>query len=174
MTATTTDSGFDYDVAFSRNIGWVTEAEQQRLRSCRVAVGGLGGVGGSHLLTLARLGIGAFTITDLDTFDTASAVASVRGRVTVTSQRKIDTAIELMESHVDVADMVARLAGDEFTIILPALRQPELELPALCERAGVELLLRVESREGRFNPAEIGLRLSTELGTKFGQIKECG
>ena len=30
--------------------------------------------------------------------------------------------------------MVARLAGDEFTIILPALRQPELELPALCER----------------------------------------
>ena len=34
---------FDYQLAFSRNIGWVTEAEQQRLRSCRVAVGGLGG-----------------------------------------------------------------------------------------------------------------------------------
>ena len=87
MTATVTDSGFDYDVAFSRNIGWVTEAEQQRLRSCRVAVGGLGGVGGSHLLTLARLGIGAFTITDLDTFDWANmnrqagAMASTIGRL---------------------------------------------------------------------------------------------
>ena len=86
MTATTTGSGFDYDVAFSRNIGWVTEAEQQRLRSCRVAVGGLGGVGGSHLLTLARLGVGAFTITDLDTFDWANmnrqagAMASTIGR----------------------------------------------------------------------------------------------
>ena len=60
---------FDYDKAFSRNIGWVTEDEQQRLRRARVAVGGLGGVGGVHLLTLARLGIGAFSIADFDVFD---------------------------------------------------------------------------------------------------------
>ena len=38
---------------------------------------------------------------------------------------------------------------------------------ALCERAGVELLLRVESRDGRFNPAEIGLRLSAEASVWF-------
>ncbi|MBL8426797.1 MAG: ThiF family adenylyltransferase, partial [Dechloromonas sp.] len=78
-------SRFSYDVAFSRNIGWVTEAEQEKLRHTRVAVGGLGGVGGSHLLTLARLGIGAFSITDLDTFDwpnlnrQAGALASTMG-----------------------------------------------------------------------------------------------
>jgi hypothetical protein len=42
-------SRFSYDVAFSRNIGWATEAEQEKLRQTRVAVGGLGGVGGSHL-----------------------------------------------------------------------------------------------------------------------------
>ncbi|HSG22550.1 MAG TPA: ThiF family adenylyltransferase, partial [Azonexus sp.] len=60
---------FNYDEAFSRNIGWVTEAEQQRLRQSRVAIGGLGGVGGVHLLTLARLGIGRFTIADFDVFD---------------------------------------------------------------------------------------------------------
>lgn len=35
---------FSYDEAFSRNIGWVTEAEQQRLRQARVAIGGLGGL----------------------------------------------------------------------------------------------------------------------------------
>lgn len=34
---------FDYDEAFSRNIGWVTESEQATLRDKRVAVGGLGG-----------------------------------------------------------------------------------------------------------------------------------
>ncbi len=78
-------SGFSYDIAFSRNIGWVTEAEQAKLKATRVAVGGLGGVGGSHTLTLARLGIGAFTITDLDTFDwpnlnrQAGAIASTIG-----------------------------------------------------------------------------------------------
>jgi len=39
---------------FSRNIGWVTRAEQAALRSKRVAIAGLGGVGGLHLVTMAR------------------------------------------------------------------------------------------------------------------------
>ena len=60
---------FNYNDAFSRNIGWVTESEQQILRGKRVAIGGLGGVGGSHLMVLTRLGIGAFNIADLDDFD---------------------------------------------------------------------------------------------------------
>ncbi|MEF8738158.1 MAG: ThiF family adenylyltransferase [Candidatus Accumulibacter necessarius] len=60
---------FSYNDAFSRNIGWVTEAEQQTLRKKRVAIAGLGGVGGSHLLTLARLGIGRFHVADFDTFE---------------------------------------------------------------------------------------------------------
>ena len=63
---------FDYATAFSRNIGWLTEAEQQTLRGKRVAIAGMGGVGGFHLLTLARLGIEKFTIADLDTFELAN------------------------------------------------------------------------------------------------------
>ena len=63
------DKEFDYEAAFSRNIGWITETEQQFLRSRRIAIAGLGGVGGSHLLTLTRLGIGRFNISDLDTFE---------------------------------------------------------------------------------------------------------
>ncbi len=60
---------FSYDQAFARNIGWVTRAEQEALRGKRIAVAGLGGVGGSHLLTLARLGIGAFHLSDFDALD---------------------------------------------------------------------------------------------------------
>ena len=63
---------FDYDHAFKRNLGWVTDAEQQRLRVKRVAIGGVGGVGGFHLLTLARLGIGKFVIADFDRFEIAN------------------------------------------------------------------------------------------------------
>lgn len=63
---------FDYAVAFSRNIGWITQAEQASLRNKRVAIAGMGGVGGFHLLTLARLGVGKFNIADLDVFELAN------------------------------------------------------------------------------------------------------
>lgn len=62
-------SSFDFNTAFSRNIGWITQAEQDRLRNARIAIAGMGGVGGIHLVTLARLGVGKFNIADFDTFD---------------------------------------------------------------------------------------------------------
>ena len=55
---------FAYDLAFDRNIGWLTDWEQLALRQKHVAIAGMGGVGGGHLLTLVRLGIGRFTIAD--------------------------------------------------------------------------------------------------------------
>jgi molybdopterin-synthase adenylyltransferase len=63
---------FDYTTAFSRNIGWLTGDEQEQLRHKRVAIAGMGGVGGVHLATLARLGIGKFRIADLDHFELAN------------------------------------------------------------------------------------------------------
>jgi len=86
---------FNYDEAFSRNIGWVTEAEQQRLRQSRVAIGGLGGVGGVHLLTLARLGIGRFTIADFDVFDVVNFNRQVGATVSSLQQPKIDVLAEM-------------------------------------------------------------------------------
>lgn len=63
---------FDYKEAFSRNIGWVTEQEQSIIKSKRIAIAGMGGVGGSHLLTLTRLGVGNFNIADFDKFELAN------------------------------------------------------------------------------------------------------
>ena len=63
---------FYYRSAFSRNIGWVTETEQEVLRTKRIAIAGLGGVGGSHLLAFTRLGVGKFNISDLDVFELAN------------------------------------------------------------------------------------------------------
>lgn len=65
-------AGFDYGVAFGRNIGWITEWEQQAFRKKTVAIAGMGGVGGQHALTLTRLGIGGLHIADLDRFDLAN------------------------------------------------------------------------------------------------------
>lgn len=60
---------FDYSKAFARNLGLVQPDEQHRLQQSVVAIAGLGGVGGVHLTTLARLGIGGFHIADFDSFE---------------------------------------------------------------------------------------------------------
>lgn len=64
--------GWSYSTAFSRNLGLISREQQDVLRQTRVAIAGLGGVGGIHLVTLARLGIGRFTIADPDAFEVAN------------------------------------------------------------------------------------------------------
>ena len=86
---------FCYDEAFSRNIGWVTETEQQLLRTRRIAIAGLGGVGGSHLLTLTRLGVGRFHIADLDTFELANFNRQAGASLRHLGRPKVDVLAEL-------------------------------------------------------------------------------
>jgi molybdopterin/thiamine biosynthesis adenylyltransferase/nitroreductase len=83
-------SRFDYEEAFSRNLGWVTEREQQVLRAKRVAIAGMGGVGGAHLLTLTRLGIGAFRIADPDRFELANFNRQVGAKRSTVGKYKVD------------------------------------------------------------------------------------
>ncbi len=68
--------------------------------------------------------------TRFDTFETASRAASARGRVTASSQRKIDTAIALMDKYVDTADLLARLA-----IPIPSVVTPQMFTYQLLDRA---------------------------------------
>ncbi len=60
---------FDYKLAFSRNLGWLTKQEQEILRNKRIAIAGMGGGGGEYVITLTRLGLGKFNISDLDAFE---------------------------------------------------------------------------------------------------------
>lgn len=89
-------SEFSYEQAFSRNIGWVTTAEQQVLRRKRVAIAGLGGVGGSHLLTLTRLGIGAFNIADFDTFDIPNFNRQAGAMISTCGRKKTEVLAEMV------------------------------------------------------------------------------
>ena len=86
---------FDYDLAFSRNIGWVKVSEQATLKKSRVAIAGLGGVGGAHLLTLARLGISNFNISDFDEFAVHNLNRQSGAFMSTMGQSKIDTLAQL-------------------------------------------------------------------------------
>ncbi len=81
---------FVYDEAFSRNLGWLTPQEQQRLRHARVAVAGMGGVGGVHVQALARLGIGALNLTDFDRFELANFNRQAGAAMSTLDQPKVE------------------------------------------------------------------------------------
>lgn len=86
MDAAMMDPDDYYALATKRNLGIVSREEQDRLRRSRVAIVGMGGAGGIYLTTLARMGVGRFSIADFDTFGVvntnrqAGAMSSTVGR----------------------------------------------------------------------------------------------
>lgn len=86
---------FDYSTAFRSNIGWVSREEQAVLKTRCIAIAGLGGVGGSHLLTLARLGIGRFHLSDFDHFELHNFNRQAGASLPHLGQQKLDVAIKL-------------------------------------------------------------------------------
>ena len=68
--------------------------------------------------------------TELGTYATAQRVAQTRGKLTATSQRKIDTALALFEKHVDSELLSTELGAGESTAVTPLMFEY-----ALLERA---------------------------------------
>ncbi|MGV0643537.1 phosphate acetyltransferase [Mycolicibacterium sp. XJ2546] len=122
--------------------------------------------------------------TGLRTFETASRVAATRGRVTTTSQRKVDTALQLMETHVDTAELLAQLAipipdvvtpqmftyqlldqarSDRKHIVLPEGDDDRILRAAgrLLRRHVADLTILGDESQIRFRAAELGIDLSS-------------
>ena len=124
--------------------------------------------------------------TTLGTFETASKVAATRGRVTASSQRKIDTAIELMDTHVDTADLLAQLAIPIPTVVTPQMFTYQLLDRARADRKRIVLpegeddrILRAAGRLLQRNVAELTIlgdepqirARSAELGVDLSAAK---
>ncbi|MDX1881137.1 phosphate acetyltransferase [Mycolicibacterium sp. 141076] len=91
--------------------------------------------------------------TDLGTYDTARAASTAKGRVTATSLRKVDTALALMDEHVDVADLLAQLAVPIPSVVTPQMFTHQLQDRARADRRRIVLpegdddrILRAASR----------------------------
>jgi molybdopterin/thiamine biosynthesis adenylyltransferase len=95
MHADPVGEAFDYQTAFGRNLGWLTRTEQSALRGKCIAIAGLGGVGGVHFLTLARLGIGRFHLAEFDTFDLANFNRQVGASLSSIGRPKLEVMIAM-------------------------------------------------------------------------------
>ncbi len=81
------------EMALGRNQGLLSTAEQERLLKTRVAIPGLGGVGGIHLITLARMGFGGFHLADFDHFEPANVNRQYGAKVDHFGAAKLDTMV---------------------------------------------------------------------------------
>ncbi len=94
-----------YQAAVSRNIGWFTPAEQERLRGARVAIAGLGGAGGVYALALARLGVSQFNIADFDTFEVHNFNRQAAAFMSTLDQPKVDVVARMVRDINPDADI---------------------------------------------------------------------
>ncbi len=101
---------FTYAEFTTRNIGFVTQAEQDRLRHSKVFVCGTGGMGGAALMALARSGIGHFVVADLDDFEISNMNRQVFAFTDTVGRHKAEAS----------ADIIARINPEATVEVLHA------------------------------------------------------
>jgi molybdopterin/thiamine biosynthesis adenylyltransferase len=79
-----------YSELTDRNIGIISEKEQNTLRSSKIAVFGLGGIGGVIAEQLARMGVGSLSIVDNDKFDITNSNRQIFSFNSTTGKYKTD------------------------------------------------------------------------------------
>jgi len=92
-------------IEFSRNIGLLSEDEQRRLLEARIAIAGAGGVGGLHILSLARLGIGNFNVADHDTFEAVNISRQYGASVSSLGKNKAEVLAAMVKDINPQADV---------------------------------------------------------------------
>ena len=110
-----------YQTAFSRNIGLLTALEQKKLESARVAIPGMGGVGGIHLMTMVRSGIGNFNISDFDVFEPVNANRQYGANTLSYGRSKLEVMKEqalLTNPYININTFAEGLTPDNMDLFL--------------------------------------------------------
>ena len=110
---------FAYATFTTRNIGFVSAQEQERLRDARIFVCGVGGMGGAAFMALVRAGIGHFVIADIDCFETSNLNRQVFATAATLGLGKAQAAAEAARQINPLVDI--EVLGAEWIDQLPAI-----------------------------------------------------
>ncbi|MGW4369662.1 phosphate acetyltransferase [Nocardia takedensis] len=77
--------------------------------------------------------------TDLGTYDTASAAYRTRGRMSAGNPRKVNTALALMEQHVDAPELLGRINVPRTSVVTPQMFEYQLIEWARADRKRIVL-----------------------------------
>lgn len=87
------NTAFSYADFTQRNIGFVTERQQQELKASRVFVCGAGGMGGACLQSLVRAGVGGVAVADFDTFEISNMNRQVFANLRTVGMGKLEATV---------------------------------------------------------------------------------
>ncbi|WP_299814362.1 ThiF family adenylyltransferase [uncultured Roseibium sp.] len=118
---------FNYADFTTRNLGFVTPEEQERLREATVFVCGTGGMGGAAILALVRAGIGRLMLADIDEFEvsnlnrqvfcTLASVGSHKAEATSAACLQINPDIKIEVFRNEWPEHVDNLVGGSTVVI---------------------------------------------------------
>lgn len=94
ITVDQTTPTFSYTEAFSRNLGWFRPEDQKLLSQKRIAIPGLGGVGGHHLHNFLRLGFSKFNLADPDYFEVKNFNRQFAANMSTIGRSKVQVVAE--------------------------------------------------------------------------------
>lgn len=94
-----------YDRAYLRHRGLITEEEQQKLKATRVAIPGLGGMGGTYAAAFARSGFGRYTLADFDEFEPHNINRQFGAMASTIGKRKVEVMAEVVADINPAADI---------------------------------------------------------------------
>ena len=118
---------FSYAEFTTRNLGFVTAAEQTRLQDACVFVCGAGGMGGAAIMNLIRAGVGKLILADLDGFEvsnlnrqlfaTLDTVDQLKAHATRAACLRINPTADIEVLEANWPDHVARAVTASHVVI---------------------------------------------------------
>ncbi len=122
---------FSYPEFIQRNLGFVSEEGQARLRDARVLVCGVGGMGGACLQALVRAGVGGFAIADFDRFEVSNMNRQVFANLDSVGVGKVAATVAQIRRGESAARRRDARAG-----VGRQARRTACTLQARCQRHG--------------------------------------
>ena len=139
------------DPRYTRNIPSLSEEEWIQISQKRVCVIGCGGLGGNIIEHLARIGVGAVTVVDGDTFDTSNLNRQLLSNPSNLGQSKAvcaaerirlinpDVKVQVVEAFLDEDNASSILAGHD--VVIDALDSPDARRILAKACAGLDLTM---------------------------------
>ena len=138
---------FSYEEFTTRNLGFVSADEQAKLRSARVFIPGVGGMGGSAIFCLARCGIERFLFADMDEFEVSNLNRQMGAFLDTVGRFKAEVTGELL--HKINPAISCQIYGAEWVEQIPQiLDQVDLVING-CDDVKATLALMREAAKAR-------------------------